>query len=120
MKRFLAAMALVALIPVGAAAQNDADLQRADLVATCLVNAAGVEEHALFHNLLLAVVNEDAGTAQTFIAAVVSRTRDIAVAQCNQPDTWFNETWAGTALGSYIQRMLATQFTEGLAWLQGL
>jgi hypothetical protein len=120
MKRFLAVLVLAALIPAGAAAQNDADLQRADLVATCLVGVAGAEESALFHNLLLAVVNQDAANAQTFVAAIVARTRDVAISQCNQPENWFELTWAGTTLGSYIQRMLAAEFTEGLAWLQAL
>jgi hypothetical protein len=120
MKRFLAALALATLLPLAAKAQDDADLQRADLVATCLVNVAGAEENALFHNLLLAVVNEDAAGAQTFISAIVARTRDVAIASCNQEETWFVATWAGTALGSYIQRMLAAQFSEGLAWLQAL
>jgi hypothetical protein len=120
MKRFLAAMAFAALIPFGAAAQNDADLQRADLVATCLVNAAGVEEEALFHNLLLAIVNRDEATARTFVTAVESRTREIAIAQCNQPDTWQNEVWAGAAIGSFLQRMLAAEFNDGFTWLYDL
>jgi hypothetical protein len=120
MKRFLALLVFLALSPTGATAQNDADLQRADLVATCLVGVAGAEESALFHNLLLAVVNQDAVTAQTFVSAIVARTRDVAIAQCNQPENWFELTWAGTALGSYIQRMLAAEFTEGLTWLQTL
>ena len=120
MKRILAVLSLLVLIPVGAAAQDDADLQRADLVATCLVNAAGPEEAALFHNLLLSVVNQDATNAQTFVSAIVARTRDVAIAQCNQEETWFEATWAGTALGAYIQRMLAAEFTEGLTWLQTL
>jgi len=120
MKRILAVLALLVLIPVGASAQDNADMQQADLVATCLVDAAGPEESALFHNLLLAVVNQDAANAQTFVSAIVSRTRDVAVAQCNQEETWFVATWAGTALGTYIQRMLALEFTDGLAWLQTL
>ena len=120
MKRFLAVLALVVTIPVGAAAQDDADLQRADLVATCLIGAAGPEESALFHNLLLAVVNEEPASAQTFVSAIVARTHDIAIERCNQQEDWFEATWAGTALGNYIQSMLAAEFTRGLAWLQTL
>ena len=97
MKRLLAALAFATLIPIAAQAQDDADLQRADLVATCLVNVAGTEEDALFHNLLLAVINEDAASAQTFVSAIVARTRDVAIASCNQDETWFVATWAGTA-----------------------
>jgi hypothetical protein len=120
MKQLLGIVALAALLPASAAAQNEADLQRADLVATCLVGVAGAEESALFHNLLLAVVNQDAVNAQTFVSAIVARTRDVAISQCNQPENWFELTWAGTALGGYIQRMLAAEFTEGLTWLQTL
>ncbi len=120
MKRLLGVLALATLIPTWATAQNDADLQRAELVATCLIGVAGAEESALFHNLLLAVVNQDAVNAQTFVSAIVARTREVAISQCNQPENWLELTWAGTALGGYIQRMLAVEFTEGLAWLQTL
>jgi hypothetical protein len=121
MKRFLAAAVLATLLPVSAMAQlSDAQAQQAELVGQCLVNTAGVEENALLHQLLLSLLDNDAETARSYLPAIAAQARDAAVSRCNQTEDWFNQPWAGAALGNYIQGELISIFTQALDLLQGL
>lgn len=118
MRRALAIAAIAVLVPFAAAAQIDQ--QRAELVGNCLITMAEVEEDVLFRNLFVAMIDEDVGTADTFRTAIVARARVVGIERCNQPETWFEEPWAGAALGYYLQNMLVSRFSEALQWIQAL
>lgn len=118
MKRLFAIAVMASLVPFAAAAQIDE--QRAELVGNCLITMADVEEDVLFYNLLIAMVDQDVGNANTFRTAIVARARVVGIERCNQPDTWFEEPWAGATLGYYIQNMLVSRFSASLQWLQEL
>ena len=121
MKKFLAAVAIATLLPASAMAQlTDAQAQQAQLVSQCLVNTAGNAETVLFHNFVVALVDNDAETAQGYLAPIISQAHDNGVANCNQADDWFGQPWAPTALGSYMQGMLASVFNRALDLMQTL
>jgi len=118
MKRILAIAAIAILVPFAAAAQIDE--QRAELVGNCLITMADVEEDVLFYNLFIAMLDQDVANANTFRTAIVARARVVGIERCNQPETWFEEPWAGATLGYYLQNMLVSRFSEALEWMQAL
>ena len=119
MKRYLAVVAIVVLLPVTAAAQN-ADAERITAVEACLLEAAGPAEDALFRNLFAALIEQDADTARAFLTPIVALTRDVAITQCGQPENFLELEWVGTLLGNYIQSMLVSIFSNALQRLQAL
>lgn len=118
MKRLLTIAAIAVLVPFAAAAQIDE--QRAELVGNCLITMADVEEDVLFHNLFVAMLDQDVANADTFRTAIVARARVVGIERCNQAETWFEEPWAGATLGYYLQNMLVSRFSEALQWIQAL
>ncbi len=121
MKKFLAIVAVATLLPASAMAQlTEAEAQQAQLVGQCLVNTAGQAENVLYHNFVAALVDNDAVTAQGYLPAIVGQAHDNAVANCNQTDDWFGQPWAPTALGNYMQGMLANVFNQVIDLMQTL
>ena len=122
MKKFLAAIAIATLLPASAMAQQltEAQAQQAQLVSQCLVNTADNEVNVLFHNFIVALVDNDAATAQGYLPAIVGQAHDNAIANCNQQDDWFSQPWAGAALGGYLQGMMVEFFNRALELMQSL
>ena len=118
MKRLFAVAVMASLVPFAAAAQIDE--QRAELVGTCLITMADVEEDVLFYNLRIAMIDLNVANAQTFRSAIVARARVVGIERCNQTEAWFEEPWAGATLGYYLQNMLVSRFSESMQWFQAL
>ena len=107
------------MLPLAARAQ-DADAERPAALEACLVEVSGLEEAALFRNLLAGMIVQDADVARQFLTPIVLRTRDIGIERCGQPENFTEMPWASNVLGNYIQTMLIGIFSESMLWLQGL
>lgn len=120
MKRLLATIAVVLAVAVPFSAANAQDEERATALEQCLLESSGVEESALFKNLLKAMIDEDVDQTRTFLFAILDRMEDVAINECGAPDDITEQAWARNVPGNYIQAMVEGIFATALAGLAEL
>jgi hypothetical protein len=116
MRRLISLAAALVLLPAAANAQVT-DAQRAAALGQCLLTNTTSVEQGMFRNMLVALFEEDAPVAQTYLIAIFAQIQSIATASCGAPADLQTVAWAQTVPQDYLNAMLSRAFSNALALL---
>lgn len=116
MKRLVALAAAVSMLPLVAQAQAP-DPQAAALRDCLVTNSTSVEE-GMFRNMLIALLQEDANFAQTYLIAIFAQIQTVGAASCGVTAEVQAAPWAANVPADYINAMLARTVGNALQFLQ--
>jgi len=116
MKRLVALAAAVSMLPLVAQAQTP-DPQAIALRDCLVTNSTSVEE-GMFRNMLIALLQEDANIAQTYLIGIFAQIQTVGAASCGVTAQVQAAPWAANVPADYINTMLARTVGQALQFLQ--